>query len=302
MKSLKQTNLAPERIDKVIAEALGFSRTKIQKAIKSGLILVDGKTAKPHSVVTAENTISYDPTILDAKAKSTEPVQDLEIIYEDDDLIVINKPAGLLVHETETSTETTLTDALIKHFPEIANIGDDPKRPGLVHRLDKAVSGVMVIAKNQKAFEFLKTQFKDRKATKIYTALVHGVINDETGTIDLPISRSKTRGGRMAARPKSQVGKDAVTHFEVLERFDHFTLLNVRIETGRTNQIRVHLFALGYPVVGDRVYKQKAQKLANLSRVFLHARELTIELPNGEEKTFKADLPEKLKSFLENIK
>ncbi|MFH1631920.1 MAG: RluA family pseudouridine synthase [bacterium] len=302
MKTIKIDTTEPTRLDKAVSDRLELSRSQIQKAIKSGQILVDGIPAKVSERVTAENKIEYDPKILKPKAKSKKKPPKLKIIYEDDDVIAINKPSGLLVHETETSTDPTLVDSLLEYNKSIASVGDDPKRAGIVHRLDKEVSGVMIAAKTQEAFEHLKQHFKDRKVEKHYTALVFGVMEDEHGTIDLPISRSKTHGGRMAARPTGQEGRKAVTHFEVTERFNHHTLLDVKIETGRTHQIRVHLFSQGYPIVGDKIYKQRGQKHAKIDRIFLHSRELTIKLPSGETKTFSAPIPAKLKDFLKTIK
>jgi len=182
----------------------------------------------------------------------------------------------------------------------VKKVGDDEKRAGIVHRLDKFTSGVLITAKTQKAFEHLKAQFKERKTTKEYTALVHGTMPKPYDTITLTIGRSKSTG-KMAARPESQGGKSAITHYEVVDQFPHHALLNVKIETGRTNQIRAHMFAIKHPIVGDPLYKQRDQKLMNIDRIFLHSRELTITLPSGETKTFTAPIPKKLKEVLKSI-
>ena len=238
-----------------------------------------------------------------------------EIISETKDYLVINKPAGLAVHAGGNLKEATLVDWLIAHYPKIKKIGDDPIRPGLVHRLDKDVSGLMVIAKNQKSFLNLKEQFKDREVNKEYLALVHGKLSRDEGSIDFPITRSQA-GYKMAALPANTTdllrrrhprGRDqgnieswlksrlALTEYTVLKRFINYTFLRVKIKTGRTHQIRVHLFALGHPLVGDDLYhtkksKEKNKKL-NIGRVFLVADHLTFSDLNGEKQDFKIDLP-----------
>lgn len=300
MKSLNLEITAPARLDKALADALSLSRAKVQRAIENGLVTVDGEQAKANLKVTAENTIAYDPIILEKKKKSTKPPPPLVVIYEDDDVVVVNKPAGLLVHETDTSTEPTLVDALLMHDPAIAGVGDDPKRAGLVHRLDKAASGVMIVAKTAEAFEHLKLQFFGRIAKKKYSVLVRGVMDDATGSITFSIARSKSHG-RMAAKPESQGGKPALTRYEVVKQYPHHALLDVAIETGRTHQIRAHMFAIDHPVVGDTLYRQRGLKPRDIGRIFLHARELTIKLPSGEEKTFTAPLPKELEAVLEDI-
>lgn len=298
MKRIILTNEAPERLDKALSEQLSLSRSKIQKLIKDGQVVVDDQTVPVKFPVTAANRIEID--LPEPKQASSLPIPSLDILYEDDDVIVVNKPAGLLMHQTETSHEPTLVDALIAHDPAIADIGDKAERAGLVHRLDKYASGVIIAAKTPKAFNYLKKQFKDRNVEKRYTVLVHGTMEEPAGTITLTIGRAKNTG-RMAARPVSQGGKEAITHYDVLEQFPHHALLDVRIETGRTHQIRAHFFALKHPVVGDTIYKQRLQKLLDIGRLFLHARALTITLPSGEEKTFSAPLPTELEEVLANL-
>ena len=245
-----------------------------------------------------------------------------EIISETADYLVIAKPAGLAVHAGGNLTGPTLTDWLVDYYPKIKTVGDDPTRPGLVHRLDKDVSGLMVIAKNQKSFAALKDQFKDRAVNKEYTALVHGQLIPDEGAIDFPITRSKA-GYKMAALPARTTdlllrrhprGRDqgnidswmksrtALTEFTVIKRFVNYTLLRVRIKTGRTHQIRVHLFALGYPLAGDDLYytkktKEKNKKLA-LGRVFLIADRLSFRDLAGQEQHFSLDLPASLNAAL----
>ena len=205
------------------------------------------------------------------------------------------------MHPTTTSIAPTLLDAVIAHTPAIKHVGDDPSRSGIVHRIDKEASGILIIAKTSAAFQALKAEFKERRVEKHYTVLVQGAVRDDNGTIDFPIARSNSKA-RMAARPKSQEGKEAITHYTVLERFTTSTLLDVKIETGRTHQIRAHFFALGHSVAGDPLYKQKGIKPVPSPRLFLHARELTITLPDGERKTFTAPLPAELTAFLATLK
>ncbi len=245
-----------------------------------------------------------------------------QIVFEDDDCLVINKPAGLAVHGGGNIKEPTLADFLVKRYPGITTVGDDPTRPGIVHRLDKEVSGLMVIAKNQASFDNLKSQFQNRTITKEYTALVHGKIPADEGEINFPIKRSRD-GYRMAAlplkteellsrrHPKNRddgnikglfQAREALTYFQVLRRFVNHTLVRVKIKTGRTHQIRVHFFAYGYPLVGDELYVTKKTALKNkkaaLGRVFLVADHLAFRDSAGETRDFRLDLPAELKACL----
>lgn len=248
-----------------------------------------------------------------------------EIIFEDQDCLVINKPAGLAVHGGGNITEAALSDLLLERYPNISSVGDDPMRPGIVHRLDKDVSGLMVVAKNQDSYLNLKGQFQTREINKQYLALAHGKIENEEGEINFPIKRSKD-GYRMAAMPANSAellvkrrpssrdkgniagyfqAKEAITSFKVLKKFINFTYLEVKIKTGRTHQIRVHFFAYGHPLVGDNLYCTKKTKAKNerlgLSRVFLVASRLEFKDLSGEKKSFSLDLPDDLASFLKKI-
>lgn len=224
----------------------------------------------------------------------------LNILYEDNDLLVLDKPSGIAVHPAPGVIGTTLVDLLLAEYPSLAGVGEDPSRPGIVHRLDKDVSGVMVVAKTQPAFFFLKQQFLQHTLKKEYLALTHGTLPKDVDTIRVNIARS-TRHARMAARPVSQEGREAVTHYEVLARYHNFDLVRVEIETGRTHQIRASFHAMGHPVAGDPLYKIKRHKPFSLPRPFLHASRLTLTLLNGEEKTFEAPLPEELITALQSI-
>lgn len=299
MKSVVLTNSSPERLDVALAAALGLSRAKAQKAIKDGLVFVDGAAATPHTAVSSSQSVSVRDDAFEVPNAQFD-VPKLDVLFENADVLVVNKPAGLLVHPTESSHEATVLDAVVAHAPAIASVGDDRSRAGIVHRLDKDASGVMIVAKTKDAFRHLKAQFSGRHTTKRYTVLVMGRMIDDHGVINFPIARSKSRA-RMAARPLSQDGKEAVTHYDVLARFANATLLDVRIETGRTHQIRAHFFALGFPVAGDGLYVRKGVKQLDMDRLFLHARELTITLPDGETRTFTAPLPTELETTLTTL-
>ena len=244
------------------------------------------------------------------------------IVFEDENYLVINKPAGLIVHGAPGITEETLADLLIAKYPEIIKVGDDPIRPGIVHRLDKEVSGLMVVAKTQEAFTSLKKQFQKRDINKQYLALAHGKVLQDFGEINFPIKRSKD-GHRMAAMPASSLKKkkkknpknrdegtiaglaksrEAITTFKVLKRFVNYTYLEVKIKTGRTHQIRVHLFAYGHPLAGDDFYTTKKTKVKNsklnLGRVFLMANHLSFTALDGEKKDFVLPLEPDLEKHL----
>jgi 23S rRNA pseudouridine1911/1915/1917 synthase len=232
-------------------------------------------------------------------------------IFEDENYLVINKPAGLLVHGADHIQEPTMVDQLLKKYPSLIKVGDDPNRPGLIHRLDKSASGLLVIAKTQKNFDNLKKQFQKRTIGKYYTALVYGQIAKDEGKINFPIKRS-SRGYKMAALPlvakgtANTEGRQAITEFEVVKRFINYTLLKIKTKTGRTHQVRVHLSAYGHPIVGDDLYgtrktKEKNRKL-KLGRIFLVADELSFVDLHKEKKEFKIKLPPELRIFLKQIK
>lgn len=230
----------------------------------------------------------------------------LPILYEDADVVVINKPAGLLVHRSDEEAEqTSVADILVAQYPSMKSVGDAPDvRPGIVHRLDKEASGVLVVAKTQAAFEHLKEQFKSRQVEKVYDVLVYGKVIKDFGEIRLRIERSK-RTGRMATRPKdADEGREAHTEYDVVRRFAKATLLRVQIHTGRTHQIRTHFFAMGHPVVGDALYTRTMRKIRPIegARLFLHAHTLSLTLPSQNKKTFEAPLPEDLEIVLRGLK
>jgi len=293
-----------ERLDIFLTTKIDRSRAHIQKLIKSGSVLVDGKTCKSNKRLEIGQTIEVpeleetQPPIKKGKA----PI--LHVVYEDDDLMVINKPAGLLVHPSKGhADEVSLINSLLERYQSIAEVGDEPERPGIVHRLDKDVSGLMVIAKTQSAFESLKTQFQNRSVKKEYLALVYGVLTKDHDIIKFKIARSHARG-RMVARPETQEGKDAITEYDVLKRFKNHTYANVVIHTGRTHQIRVHFRAIDHPLVGDRLYQKNHMKNIRpieLDRIFLHSHKLRFKLMNGTEKTFEEPLPHELENLLQTL-
>ncbi len=226
------------------------------------------------------------------------------IIYEDKDVLVIDKPAGLLVHPRPNQKSGALTDFLLKHYPQIKNTGEDPLRPGIVHRLDKDTSGVLITAKNNKAFQYLKEQFKNRKVIKKYLALVNGKPPQNNGIIKTYLARSKNKTKQKVFSLSMGRGKirKAITKYKVIKKYKDYSLLEVHPKTGRLHQIRVHLSWLGCPVAGDEKYKRKrASCPKELKRQFLHASILKIKLPNGQIKEFESPLPPELKNVLKGL-
>lgn len=229
----------------------------------------------------------------------------IKIIYEDNDVLVLDKPAGLVMHPSPTHKTGTLVDFLLSQYPKIKNVGEDPSRPGIVHRLDKDTSGVLIIAKNNRAFQYFKKQFQERKVTKKYLSLVIGQPPKNEGTINTYLARSqndKTKQ-KVSLLPLSR-GKirRAITDYKIIKKYKNYTLLELQPKTGRLHQIRAQLSWLGCPVAGDTKYKKKRQLCSEgLARQFLHAASLKIQLPNGQVKEFKAPLPKELKKVLNKL-
>ncbi|MBI5654042.1 RluA family pseudouridine synthase [Candidatus Uhrbacteria bacterium] len=256
-----------KRLDIFVAEKLPeVTRSQIAKLLKSGAGTVNGKPATVHRFLNPGDKVEFDDIYSAAGAglsRQTEdakiaPLPKLHIIDETKDFIVIDKPTGLLVHPDSKQQTGTLVDLLLDFDPKIAKIGEYPERPGIMHRLDKEVSGLMVVARTQMAFDSLKQQFAEHSVDKKYLALVFGEMNKDEGDIKFRIAHSKTKN-RMAARPKhEEEGKAAWTHYTVLKRFRHATLVELTILSGRTHQIRAHLLALGHPIMGDELYTAKA--------------------------------------------
>ncbi|MEG0293197.1 RluA family pseudouridine synthase [Enterococcus sp.] len=285
------------RVDKVLVERLqDYSRSQIQAWLKEDAVTINGEVIKANRKVATGDEILItipEPVTLDLIAENIP----LEIIYEDQDMAVINKPQGMVVHPSAGHPNGTLVNALLYHLENLSTI-NDVIRPGIVHRIDKDTSGLLMVAKNDKAHESLAKQLKDKTSLRKYVALVHGTISHEKGTINAPIGRSKTN------RKKQDViadGKPAVTHFTVLERFNDFTLVELQLETGRTHQIRVHMNYIGYPVAGDPVYGPRKTLPGNGQ--YLHAKILGFKHPStGEEKVFEVEMPEDFKKTLENLR
>ncbi len=295
------------RIDKyLVLKMPHISRTKLQSAIKTGLIFVNEIKVKKSSLKLKAGdkiTVSEEQIQSPSAPIKLEPEKmDLDIVYEDDDILVVNKKSGLITHPTLKHQTNTLVNGLIYKYPQILGVGENPMRPGIVHRLDKETSGLIIVAKNQNAFEFIKNQFLNKEVKKTYMALVEGVPQEKEGEIKYDIRPSKySRLKKVAVKKEEAVTKarrTAKTLYKVIKIInDKFALLEVKPETGRTHQIRVHLSAIGHPIVGDFLYGAKrtsAQKLG-LKRLFLHAERLQFVAPSGKKLMLEAKLPEELK-------
>ena len=288
------------RIDAWISKRLEkYSRSYIQKLIDDGLVSVNGSVVKSNYKVKMEDNITVqipEPEVLDIVPEDI----DVPILYEDEHIIVVNKPKGMVVHPAAGNYSGTLVNALMKHCGNNLSSINGVIRPGIVHRIDKDTSGVLVVAKSDEAHEKLSSMLKEHDINRVYIALVHGIIREESGKIDAPIGRHPVDRKKMAVNTKN--GRRAVTHFKVLERFKDATLLEVRLETGRTHQIRVHMSYIGYPILGDTVYGRKKDKY-NLNGQALHAKLLGFVHPvTNEYMEFEADLPEYFKNLLEELR
>ena len=283
------------RLDKYVVEKCPqLSRTQVQRLVAQGYITVNGQVTKAGAKLDAGDRV--DITVPPPRPLSSEPIP-LSIIYEDDDLLVIDKPPGLPVHPAPGHPNHTLVNAILSHLPRLADAGDS-LRPGIVHRLDKDASGVMVVAKNSAAQLNLINQFKARSVAKAYMVLVKGHLTPEEGVIEAPIGRDPHNRKRMAVVAEGE-GREARTNYHVVKYIGDYTLLEVRPETGRTHQIRVHLSAIDYPVVGDSTYGVKSP---HLPRQFLHACRLGFKLPStGKYVEFTSNLPPDLAQALEDI-
>ena len=307
---------AGKRLDQFLAMQIeDISRARVQELIASEKVLVNGTLAKASVKLRGgEQIIVLGPATRPALRAIAENIP-LDIVYEDDDFAVVNKPSGMMVHAGAGATEDqrnrgTLVNALLHHFATLSSIGGD-MRPGIVHRLDKETSGLIVVAKTDASHRKLAAQFARRQVKKTYLALVHGWPKKDSGTIAANITRDRVRRTRMTTREPG--GREAVSHFRVLRRLESpygkFTLLEVKIDTGRTHQIRVHLSSLGHPVVGDTLYGAPREirvgraGAISLSRNFLHAAELSFSHPRTSQKlALQAPLPPALQGFLEMLK
>ncbi|HLH32470.1 MAG TPA: RluA family pseudouridine synthase [Terriglobia bacterium] len=294
------------RLDVFLARRVeNLTRSQIQLLNRSGAIRIEGHTDKSGYRIRGGETIEIDLDAIAPAASLTPEQIPLQIYFEDQDIAVIEKPAGLVVHPGSGTAGATLVHGLIFHFQQLSNSGGDA-RPGIVHRLDKKTSGLLVVAKNNMAHARLSNEFQERKVQKTYIALVHGKPRQQAGTIELSVGRHPTVRTRMTANPAR--GRTAYSEYRVVEEFRGFSLLEVRIKTGRTHQIRVHLSAIGHPVVGDdvygeRSYKEFVKKYGPMNRYFLHAADLRFNHPTtGAPLEFHSPLPRELQSLLESIK
>jgi len=285
-----------KRLDQFLRERLPqYSRSRLQDWIEQGRVLVDGSVAKRSHLLKGAERIHVQPGEL-APLKATPEDLPLEVLYEDADVIAINKPAGMVVHTGAGRHSGTLVNAVLHRFGKLSSVGGE-LRPGIVHRLDRFTSGVILIARHDAAHRHLAEQFAARQVEKIYVALVHGNVKNDQGRITTPIARDPVRRMRMTARLAE--GRQAITSYQVLKRFTDLTLLEVKIGTGRTHQIRVHLASIKHPVVGDKLYGAPA---SDLGRYFLHARQITFTSPtSGERITVAAPLPLDLTDYLATL-
>ncbi|HSD45540.1 MAG TPA: RluA family pseudouridine synthase [Pyrinomonadaceae bacterium] len=296
------------RLDAYLASQIeSWSRARLQRLIESEDVLVNGKPSKPSYKLRENDEIEVELTASPAASFVPESIP-IEIVYEDETLVVVNKPAGLVVHPAAGIQSGTLANALAYHFQQLPDNGAGV-RPGIVHRLDRDTSGLLVVAKTEAALEHLSDQFRDRTVFKSYVALVHGRVNTDTGRIDQPLARDPANRTRMAV---VRGGRTALSLYRVRQRFTRFTLLDVELKTGRTHQIRVHLAWLRHPVVGDETYGggrdntiQDAKLRAhvrNLDRHFLHAEKLAFTHPQTNERIeFSSPLPAELAQLLTEI-
>ena len=285
-----------KRVDSYLANILDISRSKISKLIKDGNILVNGNKCKASDSVDVGDKISYE--IIDEECKLEAEEIPIDIVYEDDDVIVVNKPNGMVVHPAVGNKSGTLVNALMHHSKNLSSINGE-FRPGIVHRIDAYTTGLLMVAKNDKAHEALSRQLQDKTTTRKYIALVWGVIPNDTGVIDAPIMRDKSDRKKMAVGNTNS--KDAITHFKVLERYKDATLIELQLETGRTHQIRVHLSYIGHPVVNDPVYGRR--KLIDDSGQCLHAKTLGFIHPTTNKyMEFESELPVCFTNILNKFK
>lgn len=299
---------ADTRLDAYLASRIeGWSRARLQHLIEAEDVLVNGRQAKSSYKLHAGDEVEVELVVTPTSSFSPENIA-LDIIHEDDDLIVVNKPAGLVVHPAAGIHSGTLANALAYHFDQLSTTAG-AIRPGIVHRIDKDTSGVLVVAKTETAHESLADQFRERAIFKSYVALVHGIVDQDSGRVEAPIARDPRNRTRMAI---VRGGRGALSLYRVRRRYDRFTLLDVEIKTGRTHQIRVHLSSLKHPVVGDEVYgggrdntvrdPRLRAEIRKLGRHFLHAEQLGLRHPTtGEELKFRAPLPADLVQLLSVI-
>ena len=282
------------RIDKYLSEKLEISRSKIQKLMKEEKILVNGKVVSNSYSVKMEDVIEVNDQLDYTISVEPEDIP-LDIVYEDDDLIVVNKESGMVVHPAPGHYSGTLVNALLYRYGKLAG---EEFRPGIVHRLDKDTSGLMLVAKNEEMLEKLSTMISEKEVERKYLAIVDGLIKHDTGTIDAPIGRDKNNRQKMAVT--DQNSRDAITHFKVLERFQNNTYIECKLDTGRTHQIRVHMAYIGYPICNDPLYgRGKCTEFGQM----LHSYHIRFSHPRtGKEMEFEVDAPKEFLDKLEELR
>jgi 23S rRNA pseudouridine1911/1915/1917 synthase len=292
---------ASERLDQLLHRRYPqFSRARLQGWIRSGAVLVNGRSSRSSHGARSGEVVEVEPADPPPLRATAESIP-LKILYEDADLVAVDKPAGMVVHAGAGVHSGTLVNALLGRFDALSGVGGE-LRPGIVHRLDRYTSGILLVAKNDAAHRNLADQFSSRQVVKVYLALVHGAIKHESGRIERPITRDPAHRTRMTSRLAH--GRAAWSEYRVLRRFRGFTLLNVRIGTGRTHQIRVHLSSIGHPVAGDRLYGAAAAVpgMPALGRYFLHAHSIRFEQPStGKTIELESPLPPDLESWMAQL-
>jgi len=286
-----------ERLDKYLANAVSdLSRTQVQRLIAAGQVSVNGRSARSSLRLEAGDEVVIHVPPQESADVHPEAIP-LNVVYEDDDLLVIDKPAGMVVHPAHGHRSGTLVNALLARYPQLAEVGG-AERAGIVHRLDKGTSGLILVAKHEAAQKELQQQFKHHAVEKVYLALVEGRLAPAQGVIEAPVGRDKRQRKQMAV---VRSGRQARTEYRVIERFDDHTLVEARPQTGRTHQIRVHFAFIGHPLAGDRVYGYRRQRL-RIERQFLHAQTISFHLPStGEVVEFHSPLPDDLQRVLASL-
>ena len=290
-----------ERLDRALVQAVpDLSRTQIQRLIKEGRVLVNGRSAKANLRLVGGEAVQLDLPPVEETELLPEDIP-LDIRYEDKDLLLINKPAGMVVHPAIGHPSGTLVNAVLGYCHDLAGVGGE-KRPGIVHRLDMDTSGLILVAKNDKALHHLQEQFKNRTIHKAYLALAEGQVQPPSALIDAPIGRDQRQRKKMTViRNRSAKSRPATTEYDTHTTFDDYTLLNCILHTGRTHQIRVHLSYIGHPIVGDTVYGRRKPTMP-IKRQFLHAARLIFKRPSDETPLqFEAELPPDLQKALETL-
>lgn len=290
-----------QRLDLLAVSLLsGLSRAEIQRAIKDGRLLVNGLQVKPRYLVRSGDVITAGLAVSGAETKAAAPALRLPILYEDEDIVVINKPAGLSVHPGRGQENVTVASWFSNRYPLSATVGEDPERPGIVHRLDRDTTGVLLLAKTQKAYDHLKVQFQRRYVKKEYLALTFGVPGGPDGRINQALARSRRNPLRRTIDP---AGKEAITEWKMEKKFrSNFALLRLYPLTGRTHQLRAHLHFLGYPIVGDQLYTFRRQRPpTGVTRQLLHAEKITFTLPSRDSRIVVAPLPEDFQQVIDKL-